>query len=117
MKQIQRNLLIQKTILVVKKYNNGELPHGFFKDTADIFGISRERVRQIAKKIKVSQRSSKKYFCRNCNKEILRKSSGRKIYCTYNCSKIWRQKQLQEYICKICGKNLYTKVMVAINND
>lgn len=101
--------LIQKVILIVKKYNGERIPSGFFTELADIFSVSRERIRQIAKEVNIVQRYHGPFFCLEYGKEILRKTGGQRKFCTANCRDTFRYKQLQKRYCKVCGKEFTYK--------
>lgn len=89
------------------RLSDGVFYMGMFTDVAKKIGVSRERVRQVAKKIgigtmrkKLEEQSPK--VCANCGKP-----SKTQKYCSQTCKReFYDKKYYATTICEVCGKEV-----------
>ena len=90
-------------------FSNGNIPRGLLTKIANKFGVSRERVRQIAKKdgyipVNKAYKEQKKKKCKICGKNFYA-SNKKQVCCSPECYKQYRDKKYwTTKPCKNCGK-------------
>lgn len=102
-KPINRREQIDKTIALITKYTDGQLPHGILTEIADIFEVSRERIRQRAAALSLVPITAfpKEKYCLECGG--VRAIYTHK-YCSYECHRKAVLKRFPKRVCIECGK-------------
>lgn len=94
---------------IIYKYCDNKMPFGIYTEMAQMYGLSRERIRQISLMVEIPKITTKTYFyvCEICGKTIEEKTKKKRSICSVEC----RNEKAKRYIkthtvegkCKNCG--------------
>lgn len=106
--------LARETLRLVLQYTDGQIPYGLLTEIANLFGISRERVRQLslAEDTIPSRTQTLKRYCLICGKE---KQSWQKKYCSMKCAHQGNLLRLPLVNCHNCKKEFRAKKITSGN--
>lgn len=108
----ERNKEIQKILTVVFKHCDNEMPSGIYTELGEIYGITRERVRQIGQKIDLPKITPKKYrrVCTICFNSFTSPHPVIQRFCSDQCRAESARQRIKAgtviFNCKNCDLNV-----------
>lgn len=103
------NQQIKAILQIIYKACNNKMPSGTYTNIALIYGLSRERIRQLAVKVEIPNITPKTYFyvCEICGKTIEERTKKKRHICSVECRNEKAKRYLKTHTvegkCKNCG--------------